>query len=437
MLIEFFGENFGCFRDRFSLSLLATDVDPQLERGIVEVKLKNDPKPLRLLRAIAIYGPNASGKSTILRAASVLHELLAATPTLASGDSLPGYEPFGGIERPPPTMLGLKAVINQEVYEYQVEFSRKRVHRESLKLLGPSGEPSVLLDRKERSTVGQWTQDRQFELISQKFRPNALLLALADRFAPAVARNIAQAISSLTTFGAEGKTSLFGPDQPAARLARHDAAFAQWLKRRLQSADLGVVDFNVLESEIRLPAGFLKEIQRANPELAQAMPNMSYSLQLKHGSASKPFDVDYRRESGGTKRLVQLAPMLYKLAQAREPIAIYVDEIQESLHPSLLKHLLNEFNCATPMKYAQGQLIFATHEVSLIDAPARNAVLRRDQIYLTEKDADGAAQLYSLAEFNERQNVNLRHRYLEGRYGAIPQLPPSTFEAGHDVNRGE
>ena len=78
--------------------------------------------------------------------------------------------------------------------------------------------------------------------------------------------------------------------------------------------------------------------------------------------------------------------------------------------------------CGTHMKAACGQLIFATHETSLLDAEGKNAVLRRDQIYLTEKDAFGAARLYSVAEFRERNNLNIRRRYLQGRYGALPSL---------------
>ena len=62
MLVEFYGQNFGCFRDEFRLSMLATDIDPNSDRGIVKVRVDGDAEPLRLLRAVAIYGPNASGK---------------------------------------------------------------------------------------------------------------------------------------------------------------------------------------------------------------------------------------------------------------------------------------------------------------------------------------------------------------------------------------
>jgi AAA15 family ATPase/GTPase len=79
MLIELYGQNFGCFRDEFRLSMLATDIDLDSDRGIVEVKVEGDDEPLRLLRAVAIYGPNGSGKSTVLNAAKSLGLLISST----------------------------------------------------------------------------------------------------------------------------------------------------------------------------------------------------------------------------------------------------------------------------------------------------------------------------------------------------------------------
>ena len=103
-------------------------------------------------------------------------------------------------------------------------------------------------------------------------------------------------------------------------------------------------------------------------------------------------------------------------------MAAFVDELHESLHPKMLEAIIREFNCDTPMNQVHGQLIFATHETALLDGEAWTALLRRDQIYLTEKDASGAARLYSVAEFKERNNLNIRRRYLQGRYGALPSL---------------
>jgi AAA15 family ATPase/GTPase len=114
--------------------------------------------------------------------------------------------------------------------------------------------------------------------------------------------------------------------------------------------------------------------------------------------------------------------VFYDLARGPDSTALFIDEIDESLHPALLQGIIRHFNCEIPVADVRGQLIFVTHETALLDAEAKNALLRRDQVYLVEKDASGAARLYSVAEFKERNNLNLRRRYLQGRYGALPSL---------------
>ena len=422
MLIEFYGQNFGCFRDEFRLSMLATDIDPDSDRGIVKVKVDGDDEPLRLLRAVAIYGPNASGKSTVLRAAAVLWYLISKSATLESDARLAPYEPFAVGADGRPVRLGITAVIDSTVYDYEVQFVQSHFTSERLQLLHSDGKATMLLDRTNQKVSGQWGDDPQFALISKDFRPNALLLSLADRLAPALAKNIAVGLRRLlepypnipARFG-------FINRDDAARLAYDDHDFADWLTSRLKSADVGVIDMKTEEFEIR--ARFPSDDdQHAAVGTERIIKRKSYRISLTHGTPECGFEVPYRRESRGTQRLVELAPLFYDLAHAKQPMVAFVDEIHESLHPKLLEELIRDFNYDTPMEQVRGQLIFATHETALLDGEARAAVLRRDQIYLTEKDASGAARIYSVAEFNERNNLNIRRRYLQGRYGALPSL---------------
>ena len=422
MLIEFYGQNYGCFRDEFRLSMLAADIDPGSDRGIVEVAVKGDDDPLRLLRAVAIYGPNASGKSTLLRAAGELGSLISETASLESDSALEPYRPFGLNTQPVPVRLGASAVIDGEVYDYEVQFLGSHFTSERLKLLPADGEVNVLVDRKGQEVSGHWKSDPQFALISKDFRPNALLLSLADRLAPALAKNIAVGFRRLLVGSESPSARVFQPrGDIAARRAYADSAFADWLISRLKSADIGVAGLKSEEFEARgMSWAAAKSSYPDDAELARK--RKAYQLKLTHGTADRSFTVPYQLESRGTKRLVDLSPLLYDLIHAAPPIVAFVDELHESLHPKLLEEIIRDFNYGIHMKAACGQLIFATHETSLLDAEAKNAVLRRDQIYLTEKDASGAARLYSVAEFRERNNLNIRRRYLQGRYGALPSL---------------
>ncbi len=418
MLIELHGRNFGCFRDDFCLSMLAADIDANSPRGIVEAHIVGDPEPLRLLRAVAIYGPNASGKSTVLRAAGALRNLIEQSAVLQSDEPLREYEPFGLGESSPPSRLGIKAVVDGAVYEYAVEFDGNKFFSEKLVRLNAAGAETVLIERTEQQVDGTWKQDPQFALIAQNFRQNALLLSLADRLAPGLAKSIAVGFRRLLSTRAPAST----PQSPlmmslVAKRARDDVKFRDWLLNHLKAADVGVVD---LRTEQR--GTFFRTRGAKDDDSAPDIPAVGtmYQMALMHQGGPDAFAVPYRRESQGTNRLIELAPILYDLATAAEARAAFVDEIHESLHPMVLRHLIEYFNCELPAEKLHGQLVFATHETALLDAEASQNVLRRDQIYLTEKDASGASRLYSVAEFRERNNLNLRRRYLQGRYGALP-----------------
>lgn len=424
MLIEFYGENFGCFRDEFRLSMLASDIDPGSDRGIVEVKLRGDDEPLRLVRAVAIYGANGSGKSTVLRAASVLRRLIVRSRMYRSDSPLNSYEPFALGPEGNPVRLGIKGVVNGRVYEYEIRFERTKFVSERLTCRTPDGE-RLLFHRVGQNVQGEWTKGEGFSLLSKDFRPNALLLSLADRLAPSLAKKIAVGIRRLLTpYSASTVIQPWLPEgvTVAAQRAKDNSRFAAWLLSHLKSADVGVTDLRTELVKVTPPRDSDDAGAHSNEETVEEY----YRLSLLHRGSGGSFPIPYARESHGTQRLVELAPLFYDLGRFSQPTAAFVDEIDESLHPLLLQGIVRHFNCEMPLTSIRGQIIFVTHDTSLLEGEAKDAILRRDQVYLTEKDSSGAARLYSVVEFKERNNLNLRRRYLQGRYGAIPSL--GTFE---------
>jgi hypothetical protein len=415
MLIELFGRNFASFRDEFHLSMLATDIDRDDPRGVVEVPIQGDDEPLRLLRCAAIYGPNASGKSNLLRAARALGYLLYASGRFPSDEPLKPYEPFGLDEASGerPILLGLRAVIDQRVYEYRIEFTEKAFVHEQLIELAPEHDAPLFI-RRAQDVDGAWTASRQFALLAESFRPNALLLSLADRLAPALAQGIAVGLRRLLDYY---DPTWYPPrlgSERAARLAATDQVFGRWLLELLRAADIGIVDYQA-ERVAERP----RDEDEGDEESEAAV---RYSLRLAHAGPGGPVPLSFYRESVGTRRVVELSPLLHSLMHGEYLRSWFVDEIGASMHPELLEALIRRFNCQVEPTSVRGQLVFATHETGLLDAEAKDAVLRRDQIYLTEKDSTGASRLYSVAEFKERNNLNLRRRYLHGRYGALPAV---------------
>ena len=417
MLIELFGQNFGCFRDEFRLSMLATDIDPDSPRGIVEVQIEGDDEPLRLLRAAAIYGPNASGKSTILEAARALQFLIQASAKFPSDEDLLGsYVPFmlDPQLRTAPVSLGVVGVVDRQVYRYSISFDRSHVIEESL-VRSSGSAPSQLFYRKGYEVEGAWADDPQFSLVAESFRPNALLLSLADALTPKLASGIAVGLRRLLRFYDPTVTRWPGyrVNQRVANRAASDDRFANWLRMRLKDVDIGVVDYKV-------------EVRKKRPVTETILGGISrqktFRLTLLHDASEGPMPLPDGRESKGTRRFLDLAPFFFDISQGDSTTTCFVDELDASLHPVLLGKLVRHFNCELPQTDVKGQLIFASHETALVDDEAKAAILRRDQVYFTEKNSSGAARLFSLAEFKERNNLNIRRRYLQGRYGALPSL---------------
>jgi hypothetical protein len=123
---------------------------------------------------------------------------------------------------------------------------------------------------------------------------------------------------------------------------------------------------------------------------------------------------DIGDESGGTLRLMQLAPILF--AMRRRKTVVLMGELERSLHPLLSKMFLQ--TALSDEIRASSQLIFSTHDTDLLDAD----IMRRDEIWFVEKGAEGASHLRSLAEFDIRPDLKIGKGYLIGRFGAIPLI---------------
>ena len=129
-----------------------------------------------------------------------------------------------------------------------------------------------------------------------------------------------------------------------------------------------------------------------------------------HGEGELPLSA----ESDGTLRLLHLIHALYEVQPGK---AVYfIDELDRSLHPLLVYKYLEYF--LSVCTQSPCQIIVTTHETHLLDLD----LLRRDEIWLAEKDSSAATHLYALTEFNVRKDLQVRKGYLGGRFGAVPLL---------------
>lgn len=134
----------------------------------------------------------------------------------------------------------------------------------------------------------------------------------------------------------------------------------------------------------------------------------------RHEVEDKLYDFELKEESDGTQRVFDFLPMMQNVK--KDAYTFVIDEIDRSLHPTLVRALVAKIVTDKAMK---GQLIFTTHDAGLLDGK----IFRNDEIWFAEKDRETQnTHLYTLDEFKPRADLDIEKGYLNGRFGAIPFL---------------
>jgi hypothetical protein len=427
MLVRLFGRNFRSFKAPFELSMVAADLRRKEDqsRGVIEVPIAGAAEPLRLLRTVAIFGPNASGKSTILEAAEALRWVVTHSSARSKPDhKIPRYEPFllDAESRTSPVELGCDVVCGQSLLRYEIAYNAKAFQRETLSVFDENGE-TRLIDRPSPGEVCGDLISRSAvnRLYVKEMQPNVAVLSKLAQHGPSSGEESVQpfyrAIRDATCgrdYSNAAAMQVRLGDSRDDRFA-DDAEYREWIMRHLiRSADVGICDVQTRREEV--PESLRDAFVNFG---AGPLPEKRVVVTFLHeGTSNQP--IDFSRESSGTRKLFSLASDWWALAN--KPITIFADELSASLHPRLLDNLIRAVNDVPPGK-APSQLVFATHDTGLLEGrDGLPPALRRDQVYFTRKDSLGASELYSLAEFKDdaRTVHNLRKRYLSGLYGAIP-----------------
>ncbi|MBK8804802.1 MAG: ATP-binding protein [Fibrobacteres bacterium] len=390
MLVEFSVENFCSIRDRQTLSLVASKDKKFLETHTLETKVSAVP---RLLRAVGVYGANGSGKSNLLNALTVFHWFVETSFSRSPQDptaQMPfAFQDNGGFDQP--SEFEAIFLINGVRYQYGFRMDKSRIHEEWL-LVYQTQKGQAWFERRFQPETGKDEYKFSEKLLGAKkvweeaTRPNALFLSTAVQFNSEMLRPIFEwitnHINSFNVFGADS----FPIDWSKSLLA--DSAKKSQILSFLQKCDISVSDIHQSDNK---------------------------DLFFQHRVGSRNFYIPFNNESLGTRRLFTLAGPILEVLQRGE--LVIVDELESSLHPLLVRRLLELFH--DPKVNAKGaQLVFTTHNTQLLD----QTTFRRDQIWLVEKDVSESTRLVPLTEFQIRKDLSLEKAYLDGRFGAIPIL---------------
>ncbi|MFO8014273.1 MAG: AAA family ATPase [Phycisphaerae bacterium] len=412
MLIEFRFKNYRSFRDEQVLSLVASsDKEHQLSLF--------DTGRVKLLKAAAIYGPNASGKSNIAKALSFMQGMVLESGELEPSDRIRAehfaLDNGAGHE---PSEFEVTFLLSGVRYQYGFSLTRERISSEWL-MAFPKGRAQRWFERTLVSGESDWyfgpNLKGQNERLADFTRPNSLFLSVAVKL------NHKQLAPVLNWF--DDTLGLWLPEYPLERAISYTAHrssknrdFKARLVRLLRDADFGIHGFNIEEEEVPREEAERRLRDEAKPLLAEVGKTVTlFSTTFLHPAMARDAAIAFPldEESRGTQRLFGLAgPFLDTLERGA---VLFVDELEASLHPLLSRKLVELFQ-RPELNRRNAQLVFATHDVTLLDP----GLLRRDQIWMTEKDSQGATHLYPLLEYKPRKGEALQKGYLAGRYGALP-----------------
>lgn len=420
MLLEFRVRNFRSIRDEQALTLIASGDKELAATHLAPTGLK---AASHALRSVVVYGPNASGKSSLLRALDYMRAVVAESATNIQPGQTYNLVPFklDALSAQQPTEFEITFLVEGVRHQYAFAMTPQRIVSESL-LVYRSSKPTQLFGRQHMEGAGD---DYEFstyltgprKLWQESTRPNALFLSMAAQLNSEQLSPIFNWIARHFTFLPAGAAVL--PEFTTALLeSAHGRAS---IRDFLAAADISIADVQAVprkgvHAQWVMGAGGMQASQEEREFL---VPVFEHST--PHGSAK----FELHEESEGTQRLYGLiAPVLDCLREGR---VLVVDELDSSLHTLLVRRLVTMFH--TPELNPNGaQLIFSTHDTSLLD----HTLFRRDQIWFTEKDADQATRLYPLTDFSPRKQEAWERGYLSGRYGAVPFFGdwPAAAKAG-------
>lgn len=419
MLIEFSVGNYRSFKDPVTLSLVAAPVkaaDPDLDRhNVHQVNAK-----LSLLKSAALYGANASGKSNLIKAIHFMrHFMINSSREGQSTDEIP-VESFrlSTETEDQPSFFELVFLLGEIQYRYGFEVTTQAVTSEWLYYV-PKQRETMLFDR--QGTTIKPAKRFQADGLGSKTRKNALFLSVCAQFNVALAEQIIQFIrSSLKIIsGLQDQGYMFYTIDQLS-----EGQHAARIRNLLQALDLGFQGVEIQKSPLDLndlPPELPDSLKAALLEAVEGKDGLS--LQTVHhkydgaGKLVKTERFDLRaQESEGTQKMIALSGPLINVLE--EGHTLLVDELDARLHPLLSQAIIKLFNSAETNPNA-AQLIFTTHDTNLLS----HQLWRRDQLWFTEKQENGASDLYSLVEYKGvRPDAAFAKDYIQGRYGAIPYL---------------
>lgn len=378
MILEIALTNFFSLNERVTLDLQAANLQTKEARALADNTFTVGNE--RLLKTVAIYGANASGKSNIIKAIKACVDMILHSHNFNEGDTF-GFKPFKFGSDDAPSEFFIRFILDDIEHEYSFSCTKNEIITESLYYY-PKGRKALIFSRDERKAG---SKKEKYEFTSVIRRPldvasntsrKTLFISRASQMDREKAKSVYRWFNEQLVFSYRGSSTV--------SIDRFLGENKEAVLRVLNAADSDIVEFSYKDGE-------LTTFHRRNPTL--------------------PFDFN-TEESEGTKILFKI--MLTVIDVVRNNKVMFLDEVETSLHTRLVEYLINLFHSSK-----SAQLVFTTHNTHLLDMSR----FRKDQIFFVNKREDGSSDLYSLYDYKDfREKMDLEKAYLQGRFDAVPYI---------------
>lgn len=420
MLIEFSVSNFRSIRERQTLSMVAATRLRKRENIFVPDVLGE--KIPALLKVVAIYGPNASGKSNLVKAFEVFERVVSTRPSSDKQEFPVDSFRFDAKLVGRPSEFEVHFIIDRQRYSFELSLTRERVYKERLTAF-PKGKAQLLYSRVnvgggdvyefgEALEGGAALHDVWRSLTSNR----SLFLTQAVLNSSEELKQLRAPWKWLSKSTMNVSDSMRFLTRPAQALMAEVPEFGEMISEWLSEIDIPIDKIHSRKLrgfEADDDSGFGLESPGKNE--SKYNPKDLFETTLTHVTNLGSAEFQLKDESDGTKSLIGFALpwFLMEMDSASQPkLLMMVDEMDSSLHPKIVEVLVSKFLSSQRHR----QLIFTTHDTHLMDSK----LLRRDQFWITERDGNGATQLRSIHDFEGREGEDIEKRYYEGRYRGLP-----------------
>lgn len=436
MLIRFIVSNFLSFKEETEFNMLAS-ADQKHHKDHIYQK-----QSLNLLKAAALYGANGAGKSNLIKAIDILKRIVqtGGNETLMLAKKYKLDQECLSL----PTSFEVEFVKNNVIYLYGVKIQDDEILEEWLYKSGLGlTDDEIIFHRKIENKIIEIEFSKEYSrtdkdrnnldfIRNNLVNNNTILLKILSDLKEGF-----KVIKAVFEWFLKNLIIIFPQSKPEALVPKliKSKPFKEFANNSLCSFNTGISSIDIdtsplegifeegnnnylveiknrLEKDSNAMIGIRSRIY--SEEIIAMIENEEYVVKRiigKHqNKKNELIDFYLNEESDGTVRLLELIPALFDFLNIES--VVLIDEIDQSIHPVLLKELVKKFVSDQKTK---GQFIFTTHEANLLD----QSIFRRDEIWFVEKD-DGETKLYPLSDFDIRYDLDIRKGYLNGRFGAIP-----------------